>query len=790
MRATRVSGAPIVRSLESGAVAPRVLRLPEAPIQKNGERRTSATRNGDLGRIAASGVGPSERAVIALRVKNEPEEAIAALCSTDYYVRSEASRLLIEHPRARDALIAFVRDMESAPSFAKEAAVKALARIAKNGDEEAIRACLELFGRSHDQELTVALGRAPAELVEPAIERALQSGDLQLRRSAEAVARVREARKNPAPRISFPHLPVANGAATAVLEVEDGSLRHVRGTIFSAIDEKTQAKDAIEKLEIAVDPTDTGRVEAGYLPGTTIAWRRGEGEGVEWTRYAIAPLEGKKKLRVLLHAKSTSDEAREIRVSIGEKGIAKATLPAKGERWFELEIDLTKEGAPELELRPSSSGEALLHEERDRFERWQEESPLPALSKKERALFAHTRALMLMGQAEDGQVVASVPPGHWNISWVRDMSYALVALAASGSTDRAKKGLEFLIASDHQTSFEHHLHEGLETGVGRPYQISVVRHFGDGREEADVSDGSPNIEFDGFGLTLWALEEYVKRSGDVGFVRDHWETITGKIGEVIVDLVEKETGLIRPDSSIWERHLPGRRFTYTSAACERGLRALASLASRIGEGLNAERYNKAAEGLRTAIADRLVAPNGVIAGYAGDPDLARSLDASTIEVINWGLLDLDNKKGFDTALKTITAFREHLSVEGSPGFKRTTDPGWYEEQEWVVLDLRVASALFALAGSKEAARRGMDRELFEQGDALLEWVEKHVEANMGVIPELLGEGTRTFEGAVPMVGYGPGALVLALESKAEAKEILERRRTKPQRPARLFAAAP
>ena len=57
--------------------------------------------------------------------------------------------------------------------------------------------------------------------------------------------------------------------------------------------------------------------------------------------------------------------------------------------------------------------------------------------------------------------------------------------------------------------------------------------------------------YDGFGLFLWALGAYVDASDDVAFVEDHWPLVSEQVGDVIVALVDPDTGLLRPDSSIW-----------------------------------------------------------------------------------------------------------------------------------------------------------------------------------------------------------------------------------------------
>jgi hypothetical protein len=530
--------------------------------------------------------------------------------------------------------------------------------------------------------------------------------------------------QEPSEGMSFPFLPVANGSVSAILDATDGRILKVRDSIFSSPREGERTQDRI--AELVFGPADR-TIECGYLQDTIGAFRRSE----SGTTYLL-PVLGEKKLEVLVE---------------DDRGWSSAT------------IDLANQGTPKLV--PDPSARARLEAYVAGFERWHSGFEDPALDPKDRALYRQMRSCLLMGQAEDGQIVASIPPGHWNISWVRDMSYALVAMSEDGAFEQAKRGLEFLFGRDHQCRYEKE--------VGVPYQISVVRHYGDGTEEADVEDGSPNIEFDGFGLALWALERYVDRSGDLELAKHHWKTITEKVGDAILSVVDENNGLIGRDSSIWERHLPGRQFTYTSAACERGLRAIADVAAKLGDDGAERRYREAADRLRAAIREHVVGE--AILGYASEPLAERTYDASTIEVVNWGLLDLANAKDFDVALATIRAFDQHLAMPDSPGYKRTTDPGWYEEQEWVVLDLRVASALLAMARSPEADRRGLMDELTARADTLIDWVIGHVSKNGGVVPELLGKRTRKFEGAIPMVGYGPGALMLALRDRALTRSL-------------------
>ena len=122
------------------------------------------------------------------------------------------------------------------------------------------------------------------------------------------------------------------------------------------------------------------------------------------------------------------------------------------------------------------------------------------------------------------------------------------------------------------------------------------------------------------------------------------------------------------------------------------------------------------------------------------------------------------------------------SPSGSPGLLRgddgsgTTNPWpWYDDQEWVIIDLRTAGALAAVG------RAIGDGTATANAEALLSWVTAVGIANYGLIPELLSDGTYSAEddddlfnpgadnggeaqGAMPMVGFGAGAYVLAVQA--------------------------
>jgi len=379
----------------------------------------------------------------------------------------------------------------------------------------------------------------------------------------------------------------------------------------------------------------------------------------------------------------------------------------------------------------------------------------------ETLLYEQSLSVLTMGQSREpgrsnGQLVASLPPGMWNITWVRDGAYAIVALAQAGLYNEARKGLSFYLHAD-AGYYEKYVHtDGIDYGIGMPYQISVCRYFGDGTEESDSNEDGPNIELDGFGLFLWALEEYVNASDDIDYVKDNWDIITTKIADVIVALRDN-TGLIRIDSGPWERHLPGKRFAYTSIVNWRGLQAAAGFADKLGDTEAAISYNEAADSLKNAILEHLVDEDKVIKSNFETRNRYHYhyYDGAVLEAINMGLIEPDS----EIAYATMDTLRTVLSMQHRPnGYYRVTNGDWYDRQEWIMINLRMVAALTKMKRQDDA-------------EELLKWVVEQSAENYNLIAELYDELTAAYEGAAPMVGFGAGAYILAIHQVLQKRTL-------------------
>jgi MYXO-CTERM domain-containing protein len=392
------------------------------------------------------------------------------------------------------------------------------------------------------------------------------------------------------------------------------------------------------------------------------------------------------------------------------------------------------------------SAQTLLDDEVAAWAAWQTPAPASA-SAHESAVAAESQAILRMGQvtesgASGGQILASIAPGQWNITWARDMAYATVALVRTKHFAEAKAALAFQMGAA-VGSYQQY--------VGKPYQISVCRYFGDGTEQSDSNADGPNIEFDGFGLFLWELDEYVRASGDTASLQTWWPTVKAKVADVLIALQEAATGLVAADSSIWEVHWNGQQkhFAYTTLTAANGLCSAGRLATAASDAASATAYATAGANARDGVLHSLRAPDGTIAqSVEGLAAGSGWLDAAAIEAIAFGLFDPSR----GTARSTLRSIEDGLVPPSGRGFMRDQAGGTYDSQEWVFVDLRMARAMELHGESANAT-------------SLFGWNTDQGLLNFGELSELHDATTADYAGASPMVGFGAGAYLIELTDR-------------------------
>ena len=407
--------------------------------------------------------------------------------------------------------------------------------------------------------------------------------------------------------------------------------------------------------------------------------------------------------------------------------------------------------------------EALLAGEEKAWESFHAVEPdLSKLDPNRRAVYRQSTACLKMGQVRErerpnaeGQVLASVKD-KWARAWARDGSYAIAGLARSGHVREARGGLDFMLRTRKEEGRDYLalINETLPPERHLDdYLISVCRYWGNGMEESDWNDAGPNIEYDDWGLFLWAFVETVEAMPEAegaAYLKKNLAAVEKGVAEPLIRLTG-DNGLLAPDSSIWERHwnLPlqydGRRHhTYSNLAAANGLARLAPHSSQ------PERYRMAAERIQKGVVKNLSHAGGGLASCLEElqSNPARAWDSSVLEAVNWDLVPDE---------KVLTTLHRNLGsrTPGSPGLCRNDDGTSYDSAEWLLLDLRVAAAWCRLGHQ-------------DRYEALMDWTTGWANANYNTMGELLDE-KGNFEGPFPMTGFGPGAYILAVDANRQRR---------------------
>jgi GH15 family glucan-1,4-alpha-glucosidase len=214
--------------------------------------------------------------------------------------------------------------------------------------------------------------------------------------------------------------------------------------------------------------------------------------------------------------------------------------------------------------------------------------------------------------------------------------------------------------------------------------------------------------------------------------------------------------------SIWEeRQKDKKHFAFSTAMAIVGLREFADVARRAGD-LAARRQALHDMALLQKGFDKAFIRGGKLRGTL-EEGVKNDIDGALMPVINFGIVRDPN------VIRDAVGRMEQLKV-ASGGYRRVTstytDPKifeyWYERQEFLFVDFTLAELNRRIGRNSEA-------------DAMLARIVDKSAADHNIIPEMyvavpcelfpgkIGDPT----GAVPMVGYGPGAVVLHLLEREE-----------------------
>jgi GH15 family glucan-1,4-alpha-glucosidase len=424
--------------------------------------------------------------------------------------------------------------------------------------------------------------------------------------------------------------------------------------------------------------------------------------------------------------------------------------------------------------RSGLSARNLAKRELAEFEQWRVKPTVHFENDQERHLWRQSETMLRIAQSREpnrpgrhgnGLIVAALPDVY-STPWVRDMAWSTVALLRMGHQAEARAAI--LAYFNAQPTGK------MRAQVSNAdYQISVVRYWGDGAEEPFFTqEGAINIEFDNWGEALWVLGEYLSKFNDPALLNA--ATYRGQLYKSARDFIVKplmanmekySDGLVMAaDTSIWEEHQPDKKhFAFSTAMAIIGLREFAEIARRAGNDA-ASRQALDTGGLLQKGFDAAFIRDGRLHGTL-EPGIKNDIDGALIPIINFGIIS-------DPGVIDDTVDRMRLLKVASGGYRRVrgtyTDPKifeyWYEQEEFLFVDLQLAE-LYRRLGRKDEA------------DAMFQRIVRKSAADHNIIPEMyvavpcalfpgkIGDPT----GAIPMVGYGPGAFLLHMLDREAAR---------------------
>ncbi|MGC4030373.1 MAG: glycoside hydrolase family 15 protein [Tepidisphaeraceae bacterium] len=179
----------------------------------------------------------------------------------------------------------------------------------------------------------------------------------------------------------------------------------------------------------------------------------------------------------------------------------------------------------------------------------------------------------------------------YSYMWPRDGALVADSLDLAGFSDVAKSFYSFCQRTITDDGYFYHKYnpDGSPASSWHPWVIQ-------GKQSLPIQE-------DETALVVWALWRHYFRYRDIEFIRPLWVDIVQKAADFMCDYRDPRTGLPHPSYDLWEERWGVH--TFSVAAVYGGLKAARNFAVCFGDRERAERYNKAAEEIKTAAAKYL-----------------------------------------------------------------------------------------------------------------------------------------------------------------------------------------
>lgn len=316
--------------------------------------------------------------------------------------------------------------------------------------------------------------------------------------------------------------------------------------------------------------------------------------------------------------------------------------------------------------------------------------------------------------------------------WPRDAAYAVWPLIRLGHFDEAKHFFNFARDTMHKDGYLMHKYQP-DRAIGSTWHPLV---HGRRKELAIQEDETAGVVF--------MIGEYFEANpADSNFIQSLYHTFVVPCANFMTQFIDDSTGLPHASYDLWEEKF--LTTTYTVCTVVAGLQTAAKLAQIFEDPTNANKWNKAAEGISENL-HKLYHPDGYFRkGFLlqenGDLQYDDTLDISSLYgPFMYAGLPLDDEMLISTAKHVENRL---LNSSPSGGVIRYENDNYfltkrqYKGNPWIVCTLWLAQ-YYATANQMDKAQ------------ALLDWSTAH-ELPSGVLSEQFDPETGSPLGVTPLV---------------------------------------
>ncbi|MDY6873287.1 MAG: glycoside hydrolase family 15 protein [Chloroflexota bacterium] len=329
-------------------------------------------------------------------------------------------------------------------------------------------------------------------------------------------------------------------------------------------------------------------------------------------------------------------------------------------------------------------------------------------------LFSKSVEIINRFQHPSGAYVACPHFDNYQFSWLRDGSFIAYAMDVAGKFESASKFHRWV--NDVLIRYAYKV-DRIELAIKNGTALTdkdflFTRYTLDGLEDLE-EDGWGNFQYDGYGTWLWALNEHLNLTGDLGLMKEAQDQIL---------LVVKYLTLVWPLPSYdcWEEH-PELLHTYSIAAVYGGLKAVLSMVEMGLQNADIAEIKRTLAAMKNFIDSFGTGEQGYLKHispqHIKNPMRSSGIDSSLLGLaIPFGMYELDNP----VMRETIQTIKANLTAPDG-GIHRYLGDTYYGGGEWILLTAWLGWVEF-LSGDRNLAA---DR---------LSWIETQADEN-GWLPE-------------------------------------------------------